>query len=88
MYVIRIGFLEGLHGLELSMLGAITVYLKYARLWEMHVLKGATGITPQVEEDCLQPQEQTGRMADEERRPCHDRAPGHTARPGQPAQPR
>ncbi|HYS03932.1 MAG TPA: glycosyltransferase family 2 protein [Candidatus Dormibacteraeota bacterium] len=88
MYVVRLGFLEGLHGLVLSMLGAFTVYLKYARLWEMHVLKGATGITPQVEADGLQAQEQIGRMVDEERRPRHDRAPGHTARPGQQARPR
>ncbi len=88
MYVVRLGCLEGLHGLVLSMLGAFTVYLKYARLWEMHVLRGAVGITPQVEADGLQAQEQIGRMVDEERRPRHDRAPGHPGRPGQSAQPR
>ena len=41
MYVVRLGFLEGVRGLVLSMLGAFTVYLKYARLWEMRILKGA-----------------------------------------------
>jgi glycosyltransferase involved in cell wall biosynthesis len=35
MYVLRLGFLEGMHGLALSMFGAFSVYLKYARLWEM-----------------------------------------------------
>ena len=38
MYLLRLGFLEGAHGVVLSMLGAFTVYLKYARLWEMGVL--------------------------------------------------
>ena len=88
MYVLRLGCLEGLHGLVLSMLGAFTVYLKYARLWEMHVLKGTTGITAQVEEDGLLAGEQIGRMVDEEPRPHHDRAPGRSARSGQSAQPR
>src|SRR5437867_1884618 len=49
MYVVRLGFLDGLHGLVLSMLGAFTVYLKYARLWEMRVLEGASKIPAQVE---------------------------------------
>jgi glycosyltransferase involved in cell wall biosynthesis len=88
MYVVRLGFLEGLHGLVLSMLGAFTVYLKYARLWEMHVLKGSAGITAQVEEDGLLAGEQIGRMVDEEPRARQERTPGHSARPGQSAQPR
>ncbi|HEU4402484.1 MAG TPA: glycosyltransferase family 2 protein [Candidatus Polarisedimenticolia bacterium] len=37
MYLLRLGFLDGPHGLVLSMLGAFTVYLKYARLWEMRI---------------------------------------------------
>src|SRR6059036_778682 len=49
MYVLRLGFLEGLHGLVLSMLGAFTVYLKYARLWEMRVLRGKADVPAQVE---------------------------------------
>lgn len=35
MYVLKLGVLDGAHGLVLSMLGAFSVYLKYARLWEM-----------------------------------------------------
>ena len=37
MYVLRLGFLDGMHGLVLSLLGATTVYFKYARLWELQV---------------------------------------------------
>jgi glycosyltransferase involved in cell wall biosynthesis len=37
MYVVRRGFLDGLHGLVLSMLGAFTVFLKYAKLWELEL---------------------------------------------------
>jgi glycosyltransferase involved in cell wall biosynthesis len=40
MYVLRLGFLEGGRGLVLSMLGAFSVYLKYARLWERDILGG------------------------------------------------
>jgi len=40
MYILRLGFLEGGRGLVLSLLGAFSVYLKYARLWEHGVLKG------------------------------------------------
>jgi len=42
MYVLRRGFLEGAHGLVLCMLAAVSVYLKYARLWEMGVRRDAT----------------------------------------------
>jgi len=35
MYVLRLGFLDGLHGLVLCSLGAFTVFLKYAKLWEL-----------------------------------------------------
>ncbi|HEV8200349.1 MAG TPA: glycosyltransferase family 2 protein [Candidatus Polarisedimenticolia bacterium] len=41
MYILRFGFLEGTHGVVLSMLGAFTVYLKHARLWEMQRTAGA-----------------------------------------------
>ena len=41
MYLLRLGFLEGAHGLVLCMLAAFSVYLKYARLWEMGVLHDA-----------------------------------------------
>jgi glycosyltransferase involved in cell wall biosynthesis len=37
MYVIRLGFLDGKHGLVLSTLAAFSVFSKYARLWEMNV---------------------------------------------------
>ena len=40
LYVLRLGFLEGMHGLVLSALAAFSVYLKYARLWEIKVLAG------------------------------------------------
>ncbi len=40
LYILRLGFLEGMHGLVLSLLAAFTVYLKYARLWEIQVLEG------------------------------------------------
>jgi len=35
MYFLRLGFLDGTHGLVLCMLAAFSVYLKYAKLWEM-----------------------------------------------------
>jgi len=69
MYIVRLGFLDGLHGLVLSMLGAFTVYLKYARLWEMRVLEGASRIPAQVEAGGALAREQIGRMVDEDRRP-------------------
>jgi len=40
MYLVRRGFLDGLHGLVLSMLGAFTVFLKYAKLWELGLRHG------------------------------------------------
>jgi glycosyltransferase involved in cell wall biosynthesis len=40
MYLIRLGFLDGIHGLALSMLGAFTVFLKYAKLWELGLHHG------------------------------------------------
>ncbi len=39
MYVIRRGFLDGYHGAVLSMLGAFSVFMKYAKLWRL----GRTG---------------------------------------------
>jgi glycosyltransferase involved in cell wall biosynthesis len=85
MYVVRLGFLEGVHGLVLSMLGAFTVYLKYARLWEMRILKGAAEVPAQVEAGGPLAREQIGRMVDEESRPRHVTAP---SRPGPSAEPR
>lgn len=35
MYVLEGGFLDGPHGLVLSVLGSFTVFLKYAKLWEL-----------------------------------------------------
>lgn len=40
MYVFRLGFLDGIHGLALSMLGAFSVFLKYAKLWEIGLRQG------------------------------------------------
>lgn len=45
-YVWRLGFLDGGHGLILSLLGAASVYLKYARLWELQVLEGSRAAAP------------------------------------------
>lgn len=35
MYFLRLGFLDGMHGLILSMLSAAYVFVKYAKFWEM-----------------------------------------------------
>ncbi len=35
MYVIRRGLLDGYHGAVLSMLGAFSVFMKYAKLWRL-----------------------------------------------------
>ena len=35
MYILRLGFLDGGDGLVLSLLASYSVYLKYARLWEL-----------------------------------------------------
>lgn len=66
MYVVRGGFLDGLHGLVLSWLGAFTVYLKYARLWEMQILQGGPEVPAGVDTAGPVVQEQFGRMVDED----------------------
>ena len=68
MYLLRLGFLEGPHGLVLSMLGAVSVYLKYARLWEMSVLRQPPELPSPVESAGPLVREQIGRMMDEEMR--------------------
>lgn len=35
LYVLRLGFLDGLAGLQICMLSAVTSFLKQARLWEL-----------------------------------------------------
>ena len=41
MYILKLGFLDGAAGLVLAILGGISVFLKYARLWELvRVKKG------------------------------------------------
>lgn len=37
MYVIRLGFLDGYHGLVLCGLSAFSVFTKYAKLWRLHL---------------------------------------------------
>ena len=37
MYFLKRGFLDGVPGLIVSMLGAVYAFLKYARLWEKAV---------------------------------------------------
>ena len=34
MYILRLGFLDGIHGLTLSLLSSAYVFVKYAKLWE------------------------------------------------------
>jgi glycosyltransferase involved in cell wall biosynthesis len=34
MYILRLGFLDGMHGLILSLLSAAYVFVKYAKVWE------------------------------------------------------
>jgi len=71
MYLLRLGFLEGTHGVVLSMLGAFTVYLKHARLWEMQraAARGAPAAAPGAAGNDAGPllREQIGRMVDEDR---------------------
>ena len=40
MYVLRLGFLDGVHGLVLAVLYGYYTFLKYARAWEQHEKKG------------------------------------------------
>ena len=72
MYVLRLGFLEGAHGVALSLLGAFTVYLKYARLWEARLQdRPEDGSAASQAGPLLR--EQIGRMVDEENRPTSPR---------------
>ncbi len=66
MYILRLGFLEGAHGVVLSLLGAFTVYLKYARLWEMRLLDKRPGPAADAAEAGPLLREQIGRMVDED----------------------
>jgi glycosyltransferase involved in cell wall biosynthesis len=66
MYILRLGFLEGAHGVVLSLLGAFTVYLKYARLWEMRLLDGRPGSAVETADPGPRLREQIGRMVDED----------------------
>ena len=67
MYALRLGFLDGAHGLVLSMFGAFTVYLKYARLWEMTVLGKPPDAPSAAAAAGSLVGDQVGRMLDEER---------------------
>jgi glycosyltransferase involved in cell wall biosynthesis len=53
MYVVQLGFLDGLHGLVLCALQAFGVFLKYARLWEYRIRekRGETIALPAFDED-------------------------------------
>ncbi|HEX9426471.1 MAG TPA: glycosyltransferase family 2 protein [Candidatus Polarisedimenticolia bacterium] len=81
MYIIRLGLLEGVHGLVLSMLGAFTVYLKYARLWEMGLKDGARDLPRRIAAAGPLVKEQIGRMMDEDE--AH-RPPATARRPEDP----
>ena len=43
MYLLKAGFLEGLPGFIVAVLGSYYVFLKYAKLWELQRTKGARG---------------------------------------------
>ncbi len=45
MYVLKLGFLDGFHGLLLCGLSAMSIFARYAKLWEMN-RRGATGKLP------------------------------------------
>ena len=53
MYVLQLGFLDGLHGLVLCALQAFGVFLKYARLWEYRrrERRGEEIVLPAFDED-------------------------------------
>lgn len=57
MYVIRRGFQDGYHGAVLSMLGAFSVFMKYAKLW--YLWREADGLP-------LKPQEPKGNWGNHE----------------------
>jgi hypothetical protein len=40
MYVLKRGFLDGRHGVVLCALAAFSVFMKYARLWNLNRLNG------------------------------------------------
>ncbi len=42
MFLLRRGFLDGMHGLVLSLLSASYVFAKYAKLWELHSKRETT----------------------------------------------
>jgi hypothetical protein len=89
MYILRLGFLEGGHGLVLSMLGAFSVYLKYARLWEIGFLGERPELSAPVEAAGPLVREQIGRIMDDGQTP--DDAPAPTRPPearGTPTPPR
>ena len=73
MYFLRFGFLEGAHGVALSLLGAFTVYLKYARLWEIQILADRAGPISEGAQAGPLLREQIGRMVDEGSGPIHPR---------------
>ena len=37
MYILQLGFLDGIHGFILCTLASISVFTKYAKLWELHL---------------------------------------------------
>lgn len=39
-YFFKLGFLEGMHGLIISVVSAHTTFVKYAKLWELHRVQG------------------------------------------------
>jgi glycosyltransferase involved in cell wall biosynthesis len=52
MYVVQLGFLDGMHGLVLCALQAFGVFLKYARLWEygLRERRGEEVVLPSFDE--------------------------------------
>ena len=48
-YFLRMGFLDGMHGLVIAMLNSYGVFIKYAKLWEFnHKSRGRFDVLPAV----------------------------------------
>lgn len=55
MYFLRLGFLDGLHGLVLCTLAAMSVFMKYAKLWAMQLGAGYAAPVAEAEQSAPEP---------------------------------
>ena len=49
MYILQLGFLEGIHGFILCALAAVSVFMKYSKLWRLS--RGEGGVMPRGTSD-------------------------------------